>query len=210
MFNKAGKRKHEKSKQESRRHQKRVRKEERSLHLTKFIESIQNENESAVLKNFIPSSHASVMDTLNKLCNGENTDLKTVPFKHFGNLSLGTELESTFLPECMTIKSTHIRSLQSWMQEKPLDKLIVGKLGYVVTLEPIKSCKTVNSIMKECLEEFNEDMFHMMGGGTPQPNPDYLYPVPKCLSENTVNKVNEFILCTINFNRLITNFIYKQ
>ena len=198
--NKPLKRKHDHSKHGSKKHQKRLRHESREKNLCHFVDSIVKSaahQESDLIQGLLASSQDSVFTALDQLCNGDKPQSEHVPYKHFNSLSLSTELESTFLPECATIKSAHIQTLRKWMQDKPLDKLIVGKLGRTVPPEPIKQSQVVDDTMKECLEEFNTDVYHLMRGGVPQPDHDTVYPVPSCLSEETVNQVSHlyFLLC---------------
>ena len=166
---------------------------ERLHPVSRFTRRAAKDSGNVCLTDLIAENERSLFDALDKVCHGEKTTAFTKEpekFKHLAPLSLDTKMECDFATDSKVVKREHFMALKEWSSTKPLDMLLLGKFDIKeMKLEDIKPSPKTDETVRQCLEEFEGEMFKLLRGDELQYEPTNVFPNPKNSTEEIVDQV---------------------
>ena len=145
----------------------------------------------SILDRLVDSHRRDVFMELDHVCQGRKYSKYDQAWKHLPQLSMETQLESTFAESAM-VKRVYLATLREWMTTKPLDNLLARPRGTENEEKPlpIRSSLKTDSTLKQCMEQFEAEIYHLSKGGKEIPHhQENVYPKPINATEETVDEV---------------------
>ena len=154
----------------------------------KYIE--EHETDITRVDDLVADRHVDLINDLDNVYHGRQAELEKEPFKHLSELSMTTQLESSFTESGM-VRRVQMETMRDWMSKKPLDAYMLGrlKLGNYRPA-PIPTSRRTDLVVQQKMREFQSEMHQTLrSGDAAKPDGPNVFPSPSSPTEETVGQV---------------------